>query len=203
LSKADYISIHYSPVISGLAHSENIRKITILGTPGAMSEKILRLKGQPMERKDLLLIIDVSDREKSITNLLECARALQANILAIKENIRNSGSRYASTSGQPPARKAVKIDAHGNILVTQIDDIQFVYDPTSPIAIKRGKCKGYVVASNINREREIEDLQRAMAEYHVIGQALKLIDPSLIIGEPEIPEAGTPDSSESLEKSRK
>lgn len=94
-------------VFPGVACPEDMRKITILGTPGALSEKILRVKGQPLERKGPLLVIDISDREKSINNLLECARALQASISAIKENIRNSGSGFAGNAGKPPARKVV------------------------------------------------------------------------------------------------
>jgi len=169
------------------AESEERTRISILGGLGDFSEKILKIRTQPFECKEGIIIIDIRNSEKSCKNLIECAKALSIRLSVIKENMEKSNCCYDIESKGPYRRKNISIDNNGNLLIERINDCRYVYDPDNPLVIKDGNFAGYVAYPNIDVRREYKEYIESVAELRTISQVLKLIEPSLVIKESEIP----------------
>jgi len=169
------------------AQSDEIKKISVLGGLGEYSERILKIRNQPFEVKDGLVIIDVTDRTKSCKNLIECAKALYFKLSVIRENIDRMYDLYDIELKGPYQRKITRIDDNGNVCVERIAKWLYVYDPANPDAIKTGNLKGYIPFPRINYEIESRDFIGVVSELKALGKILKLLEPNIVIRIPDAP----------------
>lgn len=171
------------------AQSDEIKRISVLGGLGEYSERILKIRNQPFEVKDGLVIIDVTDRTKSCKNLIECAKALYFKLSVIRENIDRMYDLYDIELKGPYQRKITRIDENGHVCVEIVIKWLYVYNPSNRFAMKEGKFKGYVLFPHIDYQVESQDYMEAVSDLKTIGQIMELMEPTFIMNIPDAPPA--------------
>lgn len=140
------------------AYSAESNTISILGGIGGFSEKILAGRGQAMTRTDDMLIIDASNRQKTVENLLVCARGVKTKIITFLENIETMIYAGEKDPKKFPPLKTVVIQPNGMVIV----------DKT-----KQGEP--------LNVVGEATDFFNAFGEYETIGDVIEKLDNSIIL----------------------
>lgn len=143
------------------AYPADNNTISVLGGIGVFSEKILAGKGQTMTRTDDMLIIDASNRQQTIANLLACARGLKTKIITFLENMETVIMAGEKDIKKFPPLKTVVIYPNGTVGV----------DKT-----KEGEP--------LNTVGELTDFFNAFGEYETIGDIIEKLDNSIILQDP-------------------
>ena len=154
--------------------------ISVYGTLG-ISKNILTARKQPMKQNGDFLVIDITDKKNTLSNLIECDKLLITEIDVIYQNILN---RYTLKDryGVPYKRKFVATDKNGNVkILKDFSEFKYVWDPDNPHACKEGKWKGYVAFPNIDIIEETFNLKLAISEYNTVAKIIEKIDSSIIM----------------------
>jgi flagellar basal body rod protein FlgC len=139
-----------------------------------------------MSRQGEFLILDVSDRKKTLSNLMSAYSGL---ICSMKLNEENGVNRTTTMTrnGCPYLRKSVKIAKDGSVGYvedTSENAYRYVYDPSHPNAIREGKYRGYVAIPDISIGKERAECKKALMCLRAVAEIIKRLDPSIVIVEP-------------------
>ena len=168
--------------IWGQARQETL--LRVYGGLGEPAENALLSAGFECLHEGPILTVKGESRDECVEVLLRALTAKSVEESAILENIGNIGARPYS-AGDAYRRKIVFYRNDGSVKGWMEDqsDFNWVYDPSDFDSVKSGPKTGYLAKPNVNPVQEETHLLLVRAEKERLEEAIRQLDPSLIIGQ--------------------
>lgn len=160
-------------------------EVIIVGGLGDIAEAVLRGRGQPMTvRGGLYLVIDGSDHQRTVDNLVRAFDGLRIERVLIDQNVANADTQNSRT-GEPYRAQVVKVLPDGSVTaVSDPSEFRYVHAPGNPNALEDGPHKGCVPLPNVNIQQQRTEARRNQAEQAAVMAALHVLEPNLVVGVP-------------------